>query len=349
MFGSPMIDVAIGLIFFYFLFSMITSHINEFIAAKMEWRANDLEAQIRRMLGDPNLANKVLHSPVVTSIAGESGKLSYIPPNTFALALFDAFVPEGQNANVFDHVRAGVVSDMSTNPASKTILNIVDHANGDMTKARAGAETWFNAAMDRVSGSYKRRMQKVTFVVSLLLTVIVGADTIAITDALYKEPSLRAAITGAAQAAQTSAQVQAAQTSPSGSASSLTQSIDLIEKNQFPLGWGAFPADLVGALQANPVALIKKILGLLITTLAISLGAPFWFNLLKDIGNLRSSGPKPDSPASASEKAATSASANLTTLLASAPPAAIASSAAVSAATNAALSPQPPASYSGGI
>jgi len=181
------------------------------------------------------------------------------------------------------------------------------------------------------------------------LTVVVGADTIAITEALYKEPSLRAAITGAAQAAQTSAQVQAAQTSPSGSASSLTQSIDLIEKNQFPLGWGAFPSDPVGALQANPVALVKKILGLLITTLAISLGAPFWFNLLKDIGNLRSSGPKPDSPSSASEKAATSASSNASTLPTSAPAAAIVSSAAVSAATNAALSPQPPASYSGGI
>jgi hypothetical protein len=188
------------------------------------------------------------------------------------------------------------------------------------------------------------------------LTVVVGADTIAITDALYKEPSLRAAITGAAQAAPANAQVQAAQTSPSGSASSLTQSIDLIEKNQFPLGWGAFPADPVGAVQANPVALIKKILGLLITTLAISLGAPFWFNLLKDIGNLRSSGPKPDSPSSASEKAATSASSNASTLP-TAPAAAIASSAAVSAATNAAvsaatnaaLSPQPPASYSGGI
>lgn len=343
MFGSPMIDVAIGLIFFYFLFSMITSHINEFIAAKMEWRANDLEAQIRRMLGDPNLANKVLHSPVVTSIAGESGKLSYIPPNTFALALFDAFVPEVQDANVFAHVRAGVVSNMSTNPASKAILNIVDHANEDMTTARAGAETWFNAAMDRVSGSYKRRMQKITFVVSLLLTVIVGADTIAITEALYKEPSLRAAISGAAQAAPANAQVQAAQTSPAGSASSLTQSIDLIEKNQFPLGWGAFPADPVGALQANPVALVKKILGLMITTLAISLGAPFWFNLLKDIGSLRSSGPKPDSPASASEKAATSAVANASTQSAAA------TQAIASSATTAAPSPQPPASYSGGI
>lgn len=310
MFGSPMIDVAIGLVFFYFLFSMITSHINEFIAAKMEWRATDLEAAIRRMLGDPNLANKVLHSPIVTSIASESGKLSYIPPNTFALALFDAFVPEGQNANVFDHVRAGVVSDMSTNQGSKTILNIVDHANGDMTKARAGAETWFNAAMDRVSGSYKRRMQKVTFVVSLVLTIAVGADTIAITEALYKEPSLRAAITGAAQAAPANVQVQAAQTSPAGAASSLSQSIDLIEKNQFPLGWGALPANPIGAVQADPIALVKKILGLLITTLAISLGAPFWFSLLKDIGSLRSSGPKPDSAASASVDAAKAASAS---------------------------------------
>ncbi|HEX7593772.1 MAG TPA: hypothetical protein VF429_06335, partial [Anaerolineae bacterium] len=102
--------------------------------------------------------------------------------------------------------------------------------------------------------------------------------------------------------------------------------------------------------QANPVALVKKILGLLITTLAISLGAPFWFNLLKDIGNLRSSGPKPDSPASASEKAATSASSNASTLPASAPAAAIASSASVPAAATLALAQTPPpGTYPGGI
>ncbi|MDE3092065.1 MAG: hypothetical protein KGJ80_22045, partial [Chloroflexota bacterium] len=285
MFGSTIVDVAVGLIFFYFLFSMITSHINEFIATRMQWRANDLEDQIRHMLGDPDLANKVLQSPMITSITSKSGKPSYIPPNTFALALFDAFVPEGQNANVFEHVRAGVASNLPTNTASQAVLKIVDRANGDMKQARAGAEEWFNASMDRLSGAYKRRMQTLTLIVSVALTAVLGADTLAIADALYQEPALRAAVTGAAQAAPATASVQAAQGNPSGSVSSLQQSVDLLKTSSLPIGWGTLPTDLSGWF--------KKVLGLLITTLAVSLGAPFWFNLLKELGSLRSSGPPP--------------------------------------------------------
>jgi hypothetical protein len=37
-----------------------------------------------------------------------------------------------------------------------------------------------------------------------------------------------------------------------------------------------------------------KILGLLVTVLAISLGAPFWFDLLNRLVNLRSTGKPPD-------------------------------------------------------
>ena len=328
MFGSTILDVAVGLIFFYFLFSMITSHVNEMIASRMQWRAKDLEAQIRQMLGDPELANKVLQSPMITSIGSKGSKPSYIPPNTFALALFDAFVPEGQNSNVFDHVRAGVVKNLPTNKASQTVLNLIDRANGNMTTARANAETWFNSSMDRLSGAYKRRIQVLTLGVSLVLTVAVGADTLAIANALYKEPSLRAAVTGAAQAAPASAQVQAAGSNQSGSVSSLQQANDLLNQTGFPLGWGALPTDLSGWL--------KKVLGLLLTTLAVSLGAPFWFDLLKNVANLRSAGPAPTTVSN--DTVATNAAA------ASVP---AAPSAAVTAPAPA---PQPaPATYPGGI
>ena len=285
MFGSTILDVAIGLIFFFFLLSMIATHINEFIAARMKWRANDLEAQIRHMLGDPNLANKVLQNPMITSIAGKGGKPSYIPPNTFALALFDAFVPEGETATALDKVHTGVMANLPTNQASSAVLKIVDHANGNMKTARAGAETWFNASMDRLSGAYKRRMQILTLIVSLVMTSILGADTLAIADSLYKEPALRGAVSGAAVAAPSNAQIQASQANQAGSASVVTSSVDTFLKSGFPLGWTAFPTDLLGWL--------KKILGLLLTALAVSLGAPFWFNILKEVGSLRSSGPVP--------------------------------------------------------
>jgi hypothetical protein len=40
--------------------------------------------------------------------------------------------------------------------------------------------------------------------------------------------------------------------------------------------------------------LFPKLLGWLLTALAISLGAPFWFDLLKKVINIRGAGGKPD-------------------------------------------------------
>ena len=53
--------------------------------------------------------------------------------------------------------------------------------------------------------------------------------------------------------------------------------------NVLGLGWSA------GDVFVSPVAWLQRILGWLVTALAISLGAPFWFNALKKILSIRSS------------------------------------------------------------
>ncbi len=42
------------------------------------------------------------------------------------------------------------------------------------------------------------------------------------------------------------------------------------------------------------LGLMKKLAGLLLTVIALSLGAPFWFDLLKRIISIRSAGVNPD-------------------------------------------------------
>jgi hypothetical protein len=62
-------------------------------------------------------------------------------------------------------------------------------------------------------------------------------------------------------------------------------SIGDLERLGLPLGWskGAFPATLDAA----------KIFGLLLTALAVSLGAPFWFDVLNKIMSVRAAGRPP--------------------------------------------------------
>src|SRR5205085_11726197 len=93
-FGSTALDVAIGLAFLYFILGAITSHTNELLAGLFSWRASHLEQGIRTLLMDPDLATKVWDHPVIRGIAGKSGRdPSYIPAQTFSLALFDALAP----------------------------------------------------------------------------------------------------------------------------------------------------------------------------------------------------------------------------------------------------------------
>ncbi len=87
----------------------------------------------------------------------------------------------------------------------------------------------------------------------------------------------------------------AAQSAPSAG---LEDTLNTLSQFDIPLGWVVLPQTAFGWF--------LKIIGLLLTTLAISLGAPFWFDFLRKIlkFNPRSSGPAPaasDAPAIVSQ------------------------------------------------
>ncbi len=280
MFGSTIIDVAIGLIFVFFLLSVIASHINELVSGLMQWRSKDLEAGVRQLLSDPTLADKVWNHSLVRGLSGRKDKdPAYIPPNTFALALFDAIAPGGNHPSAVKNVREQAAA-LPESSARQAILSILDSANDDVDVARKNVETWFDSAMGRVSAAYKQRMQILTILVAALVTLIFGADSLAIGNALWQEPSVRAAVTGAAysnQAAATGVN-QPAVNLPNQS-SSVQETIKTISQQNLPLGWTAIPNTVGGWIQ--------KVIGLVLTMAAVSLGAPFWYQLLQQLTQLR--------------------------------------------------------------
>ncbi len=279
MFGSTVIDIALGLIFIYFLLSVAASHINEVIASLVQARAKNLEAGVRTLLADPNLSKQVMSHPLISGLSGQVGRLpSYIPSATFALALFDTILPAGEQSPNLEAVRKQV-AQMPESSARRALLSMIDKADGDMSKARQGVEDWFNAGMDRVTGVYKRWIQQVTFVVALAITLILGVDTLALANSLWQQPALRAAL--ATQASQTTPTITTVQSTGAQDALKALASANL------PIAWQTVP-QTVGEW-------FQKVIGLLLTTLAVSLGAPFWFDLLKNLANLRSSGPPPKS------------------------------------------------------
>jgi hypothetical protein len=243
--------------------------VNELLAGFLGWRADHLEKGIRSLLGDSNLAQRVWDHGVIRGLAGRSDRdPSYIPAQSFAKVLFDVLVPEQGNSATIDSV-VGSVKLLPDSNVKAAMLTFIDSSAGNVALLRSQVEDWFNASMDRVSGVYKRQVQLVTLALSVFVTVALGIDTIALAQTLWQEPAVRAALGGAAQAA-----------SPN-----IEDPLATLSEFDLPIGWTLLPDTFV--------AWVLKVVGLALTVFAISLGAPFWFDLIKKL-NPRSSGPPPE-------------------------------------------------------
>jgi hypothetical protein len=106
-FGSAILEVAIGLLFLYFVLSTICSAVIEIVAAILKWRASTLEFALANMLTDKDLLIKVADHPLIRSLGQRSsdargrartapagkkpvqleGRPSYIGAKNFSLAL----------------------------------------------------------------------------------------------------------------------------------------------------------------------------------------------------------------------------------------------------------------------
>ena len=125
---------------------------------------------------------------------------------------------------------------------------------------------WFDAGMERVAGWYKRQVTWFLLAVAAVVPVAVDADTMRIAEQLWQDDALRTAIVAAAE-----------ESVAAGEISGIDERAEL---RAFPLG---YPDPFAGITW-------RMIVGWLLIIAAISLGAPFWFDLLGKIVHLRASG-----------------------------------------------------------
>jgi hypothetical protein len=276
---------------------------------------------------------------------------SYVPARDFATALLE-MLRDGSASPAFSQVERTVAA-LPDGDIKRVLSAFIQDAAGDLDQLRARIETWFDDAMDRLSGIYKRFSQYFLLALGLVIAITLNVDSVHLATALWQQPDLRAKIAVEAQAAiakpgQTSASSTSttsdtcAPNADPASQLNLQQTLQQLECLPLPIGrmantdWYGEPLPKPSAspppgTTATPAAstttpaastatpeastsgwktwpgvrcLISirptsrwdwlAILGWAITAFAISLGAPFWFGLLQNIMNLRSSGPPPD-------------------------------------------------------
>jgi len=187
MFGSAILDTAIGLIFVFLAVGLAVSAANEVLAALFKLRARNLLLGIQELLQDPSadgLVTRFYKHPLIAGLAGlaaNGGKPSYIPSRTFVLALLDLVSPTTEGTNrTLDDLKAGI----EKLPASLqvTFRVLLDEAGHDIERFKTQLEIWFNNTMDRASGWYKRKTQAIQLVLALAIVVIANVDSIRSTE-----------------------------------------------------------------------------------------------------------------------------------------------------------------------
>jgi hypothetical protein len=494
MFGSEILDIIIGLIFVYFLLSLVCSAINEYIASITNKRGKVLVQGLEELLRGSGIADRFYAHPLVSTVLGEKRVMddymarevyikkqwfpgfrwiyrliswvrtrdrdlrhyhlaSYLPARIFALALLDAAgynlpanrrrtdphgdvsdpaggagtepvrteagggpitgtpspttptatvappptvpdagrttstpaqaeasrwapmdrageglsdefrrildtlqrdsaidVTEFASLEVAGRLAAGSLPD----PMKRRVSEWFTEGGQEIQKLHDSVEVWFNNKMDRVSGLYKRHTQTMLFVIGLVLSIAVNADTLDLWRRLSTDKALRDGLaTNAANTFQLIAKAQADSAAATGAGGVLANGMRIVppdsasqaharvlydttlavlNRTQLRLGWSTAEARALGVLAhrtpaervetvkpaagtrpTKPVTRLKpewrvelrpwkwyrttfwpKLIGLLVTAFALSLGAPFWFDMLNKVVNIRNAGRAPD-------------------------------------------------------
>jgi hypothetical protein len=232
-------------------------------------------------------------------------------------------IPRGSDA--FTSLKRGVAALSVISPEFNQTLNAlflnleeyVEAGESKLATARRNVETWFDDSMDRVSGVFKRYSKWMALLIGFVIALILNVDSIDLTLYLWREPAVRQAL------AQNAAAFELAQdqleTNPEEAIQNFRRQFQGLS---LPIGWGifqvpspalyasdcqlfpspgqAFGIPVIGSNlcvtppnSSNQANLALKVLGIFLTALAARQGAPFWFDILKRVVNLRGTGPNP--------------------------------------------------------
>ena len=240
-----------------------------------------------------------------------------------------------EEPSAFEQIREGIAVLGATNPqlkqALESLLLGIEKGENALAVARESVENWFDNGTERLSGWYKRQAQKMSLVIGVAVAIVLNADTLALTQTLWREPVVRQALAAQAEAF---AQENKDGLRPMTSDELAALQLQFTSLN-VPIGWVGtpLPADSSGGvsmmdgsqkrctlLPNSPIdyyglkvgnkcypivnapapndltGILIKLFGLLVSGVAAAQGAPFWFDILKKTINIRTSGANPSEP-----------------------------------------------------
>jgi hypothetical protein len=177
----------------------------------------------------------------------------------------------------FEQLR-DAVGNLPDSSLRRSLLALVDASQHDLDAVRNSVADWFDTTMNRASSWYKSRAHWILLGLAAVVSIGLNADSLELAETLWRDSGLRQGLVEAADSYvaayddQGNTPQEGAVSNPEAALVSLR-----VQLSSFvlPFGWKSPPIDFA--------SWVTKILGLLLTTLAVSLGAPFWFDVVNKV------------------------------------------------------------------
>lgn len=285
MLDSALLDVCIGLMVVYLTLALATTAANEVLASLLQLRAKNLHSGLAHLLDGQAPVDALLAHPLVQGLDdAQDPSLSWIPRHLFARVVLDLARADATAPSDIEDLRAALRDPQSPLPERprRALLGLLDDGVTTLEQARAVAAAWFDDAMAAASDRYRARMGRSSLVLAAAITVALDADSLRLAHATWSDDQLRAVMVDRAERLTDDANLVGRQLR--AQTETLAAQVEAMKAAGLPLGWSA---DDVAALDPREDALaalgawLSRLLGWSITALAASLGAPFWFDVLR--------------------------------------------------------------------
>ncbi|AHJ31046.1 hypothetical protein PN465_03985 [Nodularia spumigena CS-584] len=255
---------------------------------------NNIEQTIALKCLRPNI-NEVLQLINIGSDIHQELFNEFKDPNSEAYKTFQYF---SEQLQVFTKTLPPSVINNMANLAKRAETKAKNTEEGIYILQQEIEQT-FDKSMERACGVYRRNAKGVSLLIGFSLAVLANVDAFHIVSRLSKDSSVRIAIVNNAG--------QIVQKNSMDSSENLAnlkkQTEEVLADVALPIGWSAI--NLEQQIDWHPSQkyhfsmgkFFMMICGWFVSGVAISMGAPFWFDLLGKVVNVRNTGKAPTSSA----------------------------------------------------
>lgn len=305
------LEVVIGLIFIYYILGSVVSLITQWINEGLETRGKALERYLIKIVGDKKVGDLVslpqLQSlrPIryknfmsVFTSATEPKKIEKVPVATLVDAYFD-LAGFTANTQVNAEQLTALINNLPDSDGKQAFVQWVNQGVTNLEDLRKRTTAYFSGLMEQASATFRSNARSFVITLSIIITLLLGADSIQLVRTLWVNAELRTLAAAKAEMVVQQEGLDATVTDLLQELSDLTLNFgwwrtELPEAGTSAMGWVYF--------------VILKLLGLGLTAAAISQGSSFWYDLLKKISSPTSSSSSSTSSRGGSSSSSSSAS-----------------------------------------